>query len=118
MTVDIHGHFVDPHYLDELKRVMTLDIEKTADGKTLMRHNGYTLAWTRADMFDMDHRLRDMDAKGITTRGKNPIALPNGETRTFLQDGDEVIFRARCDGAGRARVGFGECRAVIAPART
>ncbi len=36
MTIDIHGHFVDPTYLDELKRVMALDIEHTADG-TLVR---------------------------------------------------------------------------------
>ncbi|HYW58915.1 MAG TPA: amidohydrolase family protein [Xanthobacteraceae bacterium] len=68
MTIDIHGHFVDPHYLDELKRVMALDLEKTSDGKTLMRHNGYTLAWTRPDMFDIWHRLRDMDQKGIDRR--------------------------------------------------
>jgi fumarylacetoacetase len=54
----------------------------------------------------------------ITSRGQQPISLPNGETRGFLQDGDEVIFRAHCDGAGRARVGFGECRAVISPARS
>jgi fumarylacetoacetase len=53
----------------------------------------------------------------LTTRGRNPIALPNGETRGFLQDGDEVIFRAHCEGAGRARIGFGECRGVVAPAR-
>ena len=68
MKIDIHGHFVDPHYMDELQRVMALDIEKTSDGKTLMRHNGYTLAWTRPDMFDLDHRLRDMDQKGIDMR--------------------------------------------------
>ena len=68
MKIDIHGHFVDPRYLDELKRAMALDIEQTSDGKTLMRHNGYTLAWTRPDMFDMDHRLRDMDRKGIDMR--------------------------------------------------
>jgi fumarylacetoacetase len=54
----------------------------------------------------------------ITSRGQQPIALPNGETRGFLQDGDEVIFRAHCNGAGRVRVGFGECRAVILPARS
>jgi fumarylacetoacetase len=50
----------------------------------------------------------------LTSRGRNPIALPNGETRAFLQDGDEVIFRAHCE--GRARIGFGECRGVITPA--
>ena len=52
----------------------------------------------------------------LTSRGRNPIALPNGETRGFLQDGDEVIFRAHCEGAGHARIGFGECRGVITPA--
>jgi fumarylacetoacetase len=52
----------------------------------------------------------------ITSRGRQPITLPNGESRSFLQDGDEVIFRAHCAGAGRTRVGFGECRGMILPA--
>jgi fumarylacetoacetase len=54
----------------------------------------------------------------LTARGTQPLTLPNGETRGFLQDGDEVIFRAHCQAAGRARIGFGECRAVILPARS
>jgi fumarylacetoacetase len=55
----------------------------------------------------------------ITARGTQPITLPNGEKRGFLEDGDEVVFRAHCGGDTRAaRIGFGECRAVIAPART
>jgi fumarylacetoacetase len=52
----------------------------------------------------------------LTQRGKEPIALPNGETRCYLEDGDEIIFRGHCAKAGFARLGFGECRAVIAPA--
>jgi aminocarboxymuconate-semialdehyde decarboxylase len=68
MKIDIHGHFVDAHYLDELQRVLPLQTEKTGDGKILMRHQGYTIAWTRPDMFDIDHRLRDMDQKGIDMR--------------------------------------------------
>jgi len=52
----------------------------------------------------------------LTRRGKEPIALPNGETRFYLEDGDEIIFRGHCARAGFARLGFGECRAVIAPA--
>ncbi len=52
----------------------------------------------------------------LTQRGKEPIALPNGETRGYLADGDEVIFRGHCEKPGFARLGFGECRAVIAPA--
>jgi fumarylacetoacetase len=52
----------------------------------------------------------------LTQRGKEPIALPNGETRGYIEDGDEIIFRGHCAKAGFARLGFGECRAVIAPA--
>jgi fumarylacetoacetase len=47
---------------------------------------------------------------------KTPITLPGGETRTYLQDGDEVIFRGRAEAPGRVAIGFGECRGQIAPA--
>lgn len=53
----------------------------------------------------------------LTQGGKNPIALPNGESRTFLQDGDTVTLRAHCEGGGAARIGFGECRGTVLPAR-
>jgi fumarylacetoacetase len=52
----------------------------------------------------------------ITRRGERPLALPSGETRTFLEDGDEVILRGRCEAVGRARIGFGECRGMVASA--
>ncbi|HEX4682196.1 MAG TPA: fumarylacetoacetase [Gemmatimonadaceae bacterium] len=48
-----------------------------------------------------------------TWRGTEPLELPTGETRAFLQDGDEVIMRAWCEAPGRPRVGFGECRGVV-----
>jgi fumarylacetoacetase len=54
----------------------------------------------------------------LTWRGSEPIALPTGETRTFLQDGDEVILRGYCERAGFRRIGFGECRGVVLPALT
>ncbi len=54
----------------------------------------------------------------LSKGGREPIALPTGEERRFLEDGDEVIFRGHCERAGFARIGFGECRAVIAPAVT
>ncbi|WP_421683212.1 fumarylacetoacetase [Stutzerimonas urumqiensis] len=53
----------------------------------------------------------------ITQGGKQPLSLPNGETRTFLEDGDEVILRARCVRDGQASIGFGECRGRVLPAR-
>jgi len=52
----------------------------------------------------------------ITAGGREPITLASGETRTFLQDGDEVILRAHCERDGFARIGFGECRARVLPA--
>ena len=57
------------------------------------------------------------DARGclleLTWRGADPIQLPSGETRRFLEDGDEVIMRGSCERDGFARIGFGECRGVI-----
>ena len=52
-----------------------------------------------------------------TKRGAEPLQLPNGEQRKFLEDGDEVIFRAWCEREGCPRIGFGECRGVITPAQ-
>ncbi len=51
-----------------------------------------------------------------TVGGKTPLKLASGEERRFLEDGDEVILRARGVRAGCAPIGFGECRAVILPA--
>ena len=48
--------------------------------------------------------------------GKEPISFPGDEERTFLEDGDEVVMRAWCEGDGRARIGFGECRSIVTPA--
>jgi fumarylacetoacetase len=51
-----------------------------------------------------------------TWRGRDPLRLPNGESRTFLADGDEVILRGYCERPGFARIGFGECRGMVTPA--
>jgi fumarylacetoacetase len=48
-----------------------------------------------------------------TRRGVERITLPNGETRGFLEDGDEVIMRAYCERPGARRIGFGECRGIV-----
>jgi fumarylacetoacetase len=52
-----------------------------------------------------------------TWRGTEPITLPNGESRTFLCDGDEVIMRGWCEREGATRIGFGECRGQVLAAR-
>ena len=49
----------------------------------------------------------------LSQAGTRTITLHTGEIRTFLEDGDEVIFRAHCRRDGYAPVGFGECRARV-----
>ena len=53
----------------------------------------------------------------ITRGGQQALTLPNGEQRTFLLDGDTVNLRARCQKAGAAGLGFGDCSATVLPAR-
>ena len=49
-------------------------------------------------------------------RGADLLELPNGETRSFLEDGDEVILRGCCEGEDLPRISFGECRGIVLPA--
>lgn len=51
----------------------------------------------------------------LTQGGKRPIALPNGEERTFIEDDDTIVFRGWCERPGTARIGFGEVRATVDP---
>jgi fumarylacetoacetase len=49
----------------------------------------------------------------LTWRGAEPLALPTGETRRFLEDGDEVTLRGWCEAAGFRRIGLGEAKGAI-----
>ena len=55
----------------------------------------------------------------ITRAGKEPVRLPGGEQRTFLEDGDEIVITGRCARKGFAPIGFGRCagRVTASPAR-
>lgn len=100
----------------------------------LTQHNARDLYWTFAQMLThhtsngCNLRAGDLIASGtvsgpeknqrgclleLTWRGAEPITLPNGETRSFLADGDEVIIRGWCERADFARIGFGECRGIV-----
>ena len=50
----------------------------------------------------------------LTRRGADPVRLPTGEIRKFLEDGDEVTLRGYCAREGFTRIGFGECRGIVA----
>jgi fumarylacetoacetase len=52
----------------------------------------------------------------LSNAGSEPINLPNGETRTFLEDGDNVIMTGWCEKPGATRIGFGFVEAKILPA--
>jgi fumarylacetoacetase len=49
----------------------------------------------------------------LTWRGTEPVPLPSGETRRFLEDGDEVILRGRAERKGFVAIGLGECRGIV-----
>jgi len=51
----------------------------------------------------------------ITEGGRKPLTLPTTEKRTFLEDGDEVILRARAAREGFVSIGFGDCRGLVVP---
>ncbi|AKQ58574.1 fumarylacetoacetase [Bordetella hinzii] len=53
----------------------------------------------------------------LSQGGKTPVELPWGETRAFLEDGDQIIIRAECIKPGYPRIGFGQCVGTVAPAR-
>ncbi|HEY4010169.1 MAG TPA: fumarylacetoacetase [Acidobacteriaceae bacterium] len=52
----------------------------------------------------------------ITRRGAEPLQLPSGEQRSFLEDGDEITFTALCERDGLPRITLGECQGRIIPA--
>jgi fumarylacetoacetase len=52
----------------------------------------------------------------LTARGAEPLRLPQGEERRFLEDGDEVILRGFAERPGARRIGLGECRGLVLPA--
>ena len=52
----------------------------------------------------------------LSQGGRQPVALPNGEQRSFLEDGDTLVLRGWGEAAGAVRIGLGECRGTVLPA--
>ena len=59
----------------------------------------------------------ERDSRGcmleLTWRGTEPVSLPTGESRRFLEDGDEVTLVGYCEAPGARRIGLGECRGRV-----
>ncbi len=129
-----HGGFdlmVEVYLLTETMRKAANPPSRISQG------NLRDMYWTFAQMFThhtsngCDLRPGDLLASGTisgpdplargcllesTRGGAEPIKLPDGTERTFLEDGDEVALRAFCEGSGAVHIGFGECRGVVLPA--
>ena len=101
------GNFTDSYWT-----VAQLVAHQTSNGCNLnpgdLLGSG-TISGTAADSFGSIFEL--------TQGGRNPVALPSGETRLFIEDGDEVIQRGRCVREGFATIGFGEAAWLVKPAR-
>jgi fumarylacetoacetase len=114
-----------------------IDLEVSLNGHVLSHPPFAGMYWTAAQQ--MAHmtvngaalRTGDLFASGtvsgpqpgqqgslieLSWNGSDPIALPDGSTRAFLEDGDEVVISATAPGPGGTRVGFGEVRGRIVPA--
>ena len=120
-------------YLREDPWAFDLDLEVELNGATIARTNARHLYWSAAQQLahmtvnGASLRVGDLYGSGtisgpdreqrgslleLSWNGAEPIALPDGSTRTFLEDGDEVVLRGR---AGEA-IALGEVRGRIEPA--
>ena len=132
-AADLAEVLTDP----SLDRTLRLDAEQGLPAVSLSRGPASNLYWTLAQLVahhtvgGCDLRPGDLLGTGtistpddsglgslleLTRGGAQAITLPTGETRTFLQDGDELTIAARAQADGRVSIGFGECRGVIEPA--
>lgn len=108
---------IEPH---RLSRSNTKDLYWTI-GQMLTHHasNGCNLQ-TGDLMATGTVSGKEKDERGCllerTWRGTEPLELPSGEQRRFLEDGDEIIMKGFCEREGFRRIGLGECRGRIIPA--
>jgi fumarylacetoacetase len=120
-------------YLREDPWALDLDLEVELNGATVARTNAQHLYWSAAQQLahmtvnGASLRVGDLYGSGtisgperdqrgslleLSWNGTEPISLPDGATRTFLNDGDEIVLRGR---AGEA-IELGEVRGRIEPA--
>ena len=55
------------------------------------------------------------ESRGCFMEHTEPLRLPNGESRRYIEDDDEIIFKGRANHEGHVAIGFGECRARVIP---
>ncbi len=138
----VPGPAQDPEPLAYLRRgspwALDLTIEIALNGEVVSRPPFAGMYWTPDQMLahltvnGASLRTGDLYASGtvsgpergqrgslieLTRDGEHPLELPDGSTRSFLEDGDTVTITATAPGAGGARIGLGEVTGTIHPAR-
>ena len=130
-----------PHLADDAGFDITVEVwirtQKMSEPQRISRGNFRDMYWTVAQL--VAHHTSNgcnlqpgdllasgtisgtaKDSRGslleLAWRGTEPLELPSGETRRFLEDGDEVIMRAYCEREGHPRIGFGSVSGVVLPA--
>ncbi len=117
---------------------LALDIEVRLNGHVVSRPPAAALYWTAAQQLahmtvnGASLRTGDLYASGtvsgdereqrgslieLTWNGTEPLELPGGTTRGFLEDGDTVTISATAPGPGGSRIAFGDVTGTVAPAR-
>ncbi|WP_380165547.1 fumarylacetoacetase [Jannaschia sp. R86511] len=127
-------------YLDDSAQPWGLDLhlEVRLNGHVVSRPPFARMYWTAAQQLahltvnGASLRTGDLFASGtvsgaqrdergslieLSWNGEQPLELPDGTTRTFLSDGDEVVITAWAPGPGGTRVGLGEVAGRVEPAR-
>ncbi|NNM60499.1 MAG: fumarylacetoacetase [Legionellales bacterium] len=123
----------DHDFSFDIQLEVALKTNKMTRAEVICRSNFSSLYWTMAQQLahhtiaGCNMQIMDLIASGTisgttpesegcllerTAAGANPLTLSNGETRVYLQEGDEIIMTAFCQGSGY-RIGFGEARGVI-----
>ena len=116
---------------------LDVELEVALNGTTISRPPFAGMYWTAAQQLThmtangASLRTGDLFASGTVSgpephqrgslielawNGERPLTLPDGSTRTFLADGDEVVVTGSAPGPAGSRIGLGEVRGRIVPA--
>ena len=125
-----------PHLRAPEGAALDLDLRVSLGDTVLARPRFGSIYWTMAQQ--LAHatsngavvRCGDLFASGtvsdetesgslleLSANGARPVALDGGSKRTFLEDGDRVVMRGRCERAGAVGIGLGECTGVVLQAK-
>ncbi|MFG2732357.1 fumarylacetoacetase [Streptomyces canus] len=125
-----------PYLQDVGMQGLNLDLEVALNGRVLSRPPYAEMYWTPAQMLahmtvnGASVRPGDFYASGtisgpqpdqygsfieLTSAGSRPLQLPDGTTRTFLQDGDQVTISGQAAGPSGTVIGLGSVSGTIAP---